>query len=105
MNHVHFEFRVPHDHPSLEGHFPGRPVVPGVVLLDRVLGVLEAHGCAPVHHLQQVKFLSALFPGETARGRWDLSRSPATFSVWARRGDEEVTIAQGAGSITKELLQ
>ena len=40
-------FTVPHDHPSLPGHFPGRPVVPGVVLLDRVLAAIEAaHGPA-----------------------------------------------------------
>ena len=30
-----------------QGHFPGRPIVPGVVVLDRVLAAIEAgHGGA-----------------------------------------------------------
>ncbi|QNP39545.1 beta-hydroxyacyl-ACP dehydratase [Lysobacter solisilvae (ex Woo and Kim 2020)] len=62
------EFVIAPDHPSLPGHFPGRPLVPGVVLLDRVLAAIEtAHGPVGPLRLPQVKFLQPLLPGERAR--------------------------------------
>lgn len=59
---------VPADHPALPGHFPGQPVVPGVVILDQVLQAvarwLPGAGCA-----QQVdaKFVAPLLPEEPLR--------------------------------------
>lgn len=61
-------FVVPADHPCLPGHFPGRPLVPGVVVLERVLQALRAQYGEPLGlRLPQVKFLQPLLPGETAR--------------------------------------
>jgi len=61
------QFVVPSDHPSLPGHFPGRPVVPGVVVLDRVIAAIEArHGPVGALRLPQVKFVQPLLPGEAA---------------------------------------
>jgi len=62
------EFVVEHDHPCLPGHFPGRPLVPGVVILDHVLAAIEAmHGPLGPLRMPQVKFASPLLPGEVAR--------------------------------------
>lgn len=54
-------------HPCLPGHFPGRPVVPGVVILDRVVSAIEAlHGPLGALRLPQVKFVQPLLPEQTA---------------------------------------
>jgi 3-hydroxymyristoyl/3-hydroxydecanoyl-(acyl carrier protein) dehydratase len=63
-------FSIPPDHPSLPGHFPGRPLVPGVLLLERVLEAIEmrdpARGPLAALRLPQVKFVQPLLPGEVA---------------------------------------
>jgi len=51
-------------HPALPGHFPGHPVVPGVVLLDAVVNALPVHagGVVRVTGFSAIKFLAPLAP-------------------------------------------
>ncbi|SEM39686.1 FabA-like domain-containing protein [Pseudoxanthomonas sp. GM95] len=87
------EFAVPHDHPALPGHFPGRPIVPGVVVLDHVLEAVEAT-CGPLRgglRLPQVKFVQPLLPGE--RARIELNGDAPRWRFKVLRGD--ILLASG----------
>ena len=55
------------DHPAYVGHFPGTPLLPGVVLLDATLDALEKAGKGPAAYweVRSAKFQSAVRPGET----------------------------------------
>ena len=65
---MNFETRctIHADHPSLPGHFPGAPLVPGVVILDEVLGaLLEWRKDCLLTAIRTVKFLVPLKPEQT----------------------------------------
>jgi len=55
------------EHPALVGHFPGVPIVPGVLLLDEVLRTAETQLGVPPQHwrISAAKFLKPVRPGET----------------------------------------
>ena len=62
---MNFEVRRTIDagHPSLPGHFPGTPIVPGVVILDEILAALtECRRGSRVTAIHAVKFLAPLKP-------------------------------------------
>jgi 3-hydroxyacyl-[acyl-carrier-protein] dehydratase len=53
------------DHPSLPGHFPGAPLVPGVVILDEVLAaVRDSRTECELTAIRRVKFLYPLKPDQ-----------------------------------------
>jgi acyl-CoA synthetase (AMP-forming)/AMP-acid ligase II len=91
-----FEFAVPVDHPALAGHFPGRPIVPGVLLLDHVLEHIGQALGRRVQQLQQAKFMSALQPEERARVTFDADGRRVKFAVTAPRDGTIATLASGS---------
>lgn len=104
MRTLDFEFHIPSDHPSLAGHFPGHPVVPGVLLLDHVLRAMHRLTGRHVVTLKQVKFTSALLPDETAKGSFDTDGARVSFRVIAQRGAVAHAVAEGAGTLSEELI-
>lgn len=86
-------FEVPAQHPAFAGHFPGRPVLPAVVLLDMVVDAArDALGPSlAVSGLPRAKFTAPLAPGDRGTIRLRISAGAVEFEV--SRGPERV--AQG----------
>ncbi|GAB3545993.1 hypothetical protein GCM10027343_23220 [Noviherbaspirillum agri] len=67
------------DHPAFAGHFPGTPIVPGVVLLDETLHAIgsalgmDLSSC----DISSVKFLSPVSPGEAVHASFDMTSTGA----------------------------
>ena len=57
---------IPETHPSLGGHFPDHPIVPGVVILNEIMESIREDSSTPIRFLgvPAAKFLSPLRPGE-----------------------------------------
>ncbi len=81
---------VPHDHPSFAGHFPGHPVLPGVVLLSMVMEALQSRLQTPAQ-IDQAKFLAPVLPGDTLALAVTTQGSVLQFEL--KRGD--TTVARG----------
>lgn len=82
-------------HPSLAGHFPGKPVVPGVLMLEHVLDAVERWLGVPHDVLRwpQVKFAQPLLPGQAAT--IELERQPGHGRVRFRVLREQALLASG----------
>ena len=81
-------FSTPSSHPSLPGHFPGRPVVPGVLLLDQVLAVLpDKRGDAI--EIEMAKFLAPVLPGQQVDVVWHPT-APDRVGFTCKVGDRTV---------------
>ncbi|QJW84165.1 3-hydroxyacyl-ACP dehydratase [Ramlibacter terrae] len=80
------------DHPAFAGHFPGAPIVPGVLLLDAALHALEGAGLNPTG-IASAKFLQPVAPAQALV----LACTPAASgrcAVSIARAGEPVAVAQ-----------
>ncbi len=62
------------DHPAFAGHFPGRPILPGVVLLDeaaRAIGLALGLGVDSPWRVDRLKFLRPALPGDRLILEWE----------------------------------
>jgi 3-hydroxyacyl-[acyl-carrier-protein] dehydratase len=64
-NGIRLPLVVPSSGPLYEGHFPGRPVLPGVGLLDLALRALAAAGASPaLREIAALRLRRLIAPGE-----------------------------------------
>lgn len=56
---------IPSQHPSYPDHFPGRTVVPGVLLLDLIMSACVQQGIT-LSSIKMCKFLHPVLPGACA---------------------------------------
>lgn len=96
MQSAEYTWLVPAAHPAFPGHFPGRPIVPGVVLLDQAILFTESLLGKQVNHWQigTAKFLGAVGPAETLV--FSLRTTP--------RGSIAFTVKSGARDVASGSL-
>ena len=97
---THAPLAIAADHPAFPGHFPTRPILPGVVLLDETLRAIRrmragADGCRPAGgtgraRIGSAKFLSFVVPGEPVRLECEASAGGVyRVRIYAGRAHDE----------------
>jgi 3-hydroxyacyl-[acyl-carrier-protein] dehydratase len=77
------ELLIPVDHPAFPGHFPARPIIPGVVLLDQALWQIEQSIHTRVVGIAMAKFVSPAVPGEKLMLEYERTERGVPFEIHA----------------------
>lgn len=93
--------RIAPDHPAFAGHFPGHPIVPGVVLLDEAVQALAAaEGLLPVSlQVGVAKFLVPVGPGEPLSLSYRAT-APGRYAIEVRVGVEAAARVAATATVT-----
>ena len=76
------------DHAAYDGHFPGRPILPAVVLLAEALAVVqeELASSAGAWSIAQAKFTQAVAPGTPLEIALEATGDGARFEIRSPEG-------------------
>jgi len=97
---THFEFCFPASDPTFAGHFPTRPLLPGVFQLEiaRLAAELVLEHSLFLREITKAKFLRPIIPAETLRvelklvEKADMIQVRASFSVIGQAAGEVILL-------------
>lgn len=102
---IRARFEIPVDHPCFPGHFPEQPILPGVLLLARVMALAQTSIGQSLNEctVYNVKFLAAVAPGDCL----DLQLVPTnlngykfTVRIFQETGADSVLACSGQLRVT-----
>ena len=94
---VQLELAVPADHPTFSGHFPGAPVLPGVVLLAEVIDAQQSLELGLLHEVHPDDAIAARLDALCAQlATLALGPLALTKQWWAAMSDERFEAAAAA---------
>lgn len=95
-NEIKTLLRIERLHPIFNGHFPGKPVVPGVCMVQMIKEIIEKYDGKNyiLHESSNLKFLAVLDPDES-------NEVEATITIEERNGTSiRINATIFAGSLT-----
>jgi 3-hydroxyacyl-[acyl-carrier-protein] dehydratase len=99
---------IPHNHASFPGHFPENPILPGVLLLERVMSYLQSQITTPLQSftLLNVKFLSAVSPGDSLSLKLsDGAANEKHFTIHILQSDKDDNVLVCTGKLRFNEMQ
>lgn len=89
-------FRTEKGFPGLGGHFPGRPLLPGIAMIGLAIALCESLICAPLQlvRVEKAKFLKPVLLGDTIRIDVEAACEQGDYRVSSR-------LTNGAGLVGK----